>query len=144
MSVAPAPCHARTGRVKNEDTLAVVARYFQCLNAENWECMAGLWHDDAQLDASGARPRVGPDAVIDYLRKAFASYATHDDAPTAISVDGGRASVDVHYVGRTHEGREVVIDARSVYEVRDDRIARLTTRYDVDRARQDLGPASST
>lgn len=127
--------------VKNEDTLSVVARYFQYLNTEDWEAMRELWHDDGELDASGARPRTGGEGAIDYFRKAFAPYASHDDMPTKVEVDGGQAAVDVHYVGVTHEGREVVIDAHSVYEVDAGKIRRLTSRYDLDRARSDLGEA---
>ena len=135
--------------MKNEDTLAVVARYFQYLNAEEWEKMAELWHADARLDASGARLRVGPDAAVEYLRKALAPYALHDDTPTKVSFDGSLAIVEVHYVGTTHDGQDVVIDAQSTYEVADDRILRLTTRYDVERIRQNVtlrppkGPVAS-
>lgn len=124
--------------MKNEDTLAVVARYFQCLNAEDWEGMAELWHDDAELSASGARPRTGGLGAIDYFKKAFAPYATHDDAPTRVEVAGGDASVDIHYVGTTRAGQRVEIDAHSDYEIVGGRIKRLTTRYDVERARGDL------
>lgn len=124
--------------MKNEDTLAIVARYFQCLNDEDWEGMAALWHDDAELDASGARPRTGGRGAIDYFKKAFAPYVEHDDAPTKIEVAGGHASVDVHYVGTTAAGGRVEIAAHSDYEIVAGRIKRLTTRYDVDRARGDL------
>ena len=127
--------------MKNEDTLAVVARYFQYLNAERWDEMAELWDQDARLDASGARPRVGTEQILEYFQKAFAPYAQHDDAPPQVLVDGGRASVDIHYVGVTHDGRDVVIDAHSEYEIERGRIVTLTTRYDIERARQDLSPS---
>ena len=127
--------------MKNEETLAVIAEYFQCLNTEQWEAMARLWHENAQLDASGARLRVGPAQVVQYLQKALAPYVRHHDAPTRVVVDGGRASVDVHYVGVTHDGRDVVINARSEYEVEGHQIVRLTTRYDIDRARNELATA---
>jgi fatty-acyl-CoA synthase len=130
--------------VKSEDTLSVVARYFQYLNTENWEAMRELWHEDGELDASGARPRTGGEGAIDYFHKALAPYASHDDIPTRVEVDGGRASVDIHYVGVTHEGRRVVIDAHSVYEVDDGRIRRLTSRYDLELARRDLEGSPSS
>lgn len=129
--------------MKNEETLAVIAEYFQCLNSERWEAMARLWHEHARLDASGARTREGPAQIVEYLQKALAPYATHDDAPTRVVVDGRYASVDIHYVGVTHDGREVVINAHSEYEVEAHRIVRLMTRYDINRARTELAAAES-
>jgi ketosteroid isomerase-like protein len=117
----------------------VVERYFACLNAEDWAGMRELWHDDAELVASGARPRTGPDGAVDYLQRALAPYAEHHDEPTSITVDGDRAIVTVAYVGRTHVGQEVRIDATSTYRVVDGRIESLRTEYDVAAARRSLG-----
>jgi hypothetical protein len=50
---------------------AVIAHYFACLDAEDWDAMRELWHEDGELRAVGARPRDGRDAVLRYFGRLF-------------------------------------------------------------------------
>ena len=45
----------------------VILDYFDSINTENWDKLAALWTDDAELDVVGARPRRGREDVLTYL-----------------------------------------------------------------------------
>lgn len=120
----------------------VVGRYFECLDAEDWDAMAGLWTQDAQLRAVGARPRTDRDGVIEYFSKLFASWPRHQDRPTRVVVSVADATVlaEVTFTGTTADGREVVFEAIDVFDFHDGRIRRMSNWYDIDFARRSLAP----
>jgi ketosteroid isomerase-like protein len=115
---------------------AVVRRYFACLDAEDWETMRTLWHDDAELRAVGTRPQHGIDAIIAFCGRIFEPWHVHRDAPTRFLPCGDTIVVEVTFSGTTHDGREVTFDAVDVFDLRAGRIRRLCTWYDIAHARK--------
>lgn len=120
---------------------AVVAAYFARLNGEDWDGLADLFTLDAELRAPGTPPRRGREAVASYYRAALAPYPEHLDEPTRVLVRGGAATVEITFTGRLANGEPLGFDAVDVFDVRDGRIARLTSWYDSHAVRQALARA---
>jgi ketosteroid isomerase-like protein len=130
------------GRVttRPEVMRAVVMRYFDCLNVEDWEGMADVWADECRLDAVGARPRVDREGVLDYFQKIFEPWPTHRDEPTRVivSADSQAVVAEVTFAGTTGDGREITFDAVDVFDLDGGRIRSLSSWYDIDRVRRAL------
>jgi ketosteroid isomerase-like protein len=115
---------------------AAIRRYFDGLNNEDWEDFAAVWTEDAELIGVGARPRKGRDDVMTYYSTVLVPYPVHRDDPYAIHVCGDVVTVEIAFTGETHEGVPVEFEAVDVFTLRDGRICRLTTWYDLDRVRK--------
>ena len=110
---------------------AVVLAYFEALNGEDWERLADLWTEAAELQAVGVRARTGRDDVLAYFRPLFDPWAHHFDRPTRYIVSDTVVVVEVEFTGTTRTGRELSFDALDVFDLAGDAIARLTTWYDL-------------
>lgn len=117
---------------------AVTLRYFECLDAEDWEGMRAIWSESGELRAVGARPRNDRDGVIAYFAKLFAPWPEHHDSPTRLVISERDSTVmaEVTFTGRTLAGREVSFDAIDVFDIIDGKIRKLTNWYDIDYARR--------
>ena len=113
-----------------------IRRYFDGLNNEDWEDFTGIWTEDAELVGVGARTRKGRDDVMTYYSTVLVPYPVHHDDPYAIHVSGDTVTVEIAFSGETHEGVTVEFEAVDVFTLRDGRICRLTTWYDIDRVRK--------
>lgn len=113
-----------------------VDAYFRCLNTEDWASMATMWTDDALLRPVGARPRRGPDEIVAFYSTLFDPWAEHLDTPTRIIRAGDVVTVEVTFTGRSRSGTEVSFDAVDLFDLRDGRIAGLSTWYDLVAARR--------
>jgi ketosteroid isomerase-like protein len=120
------------------DLPAPIATYFAALNAEDFARLETVWADDAELRAVGARDRHGRDDVMGYYRPLFGPWAEHEDRPTRAVVADGVAVVEVAFSGVTHDGRAIAFDAVDVFDLADDRVARLTCWYDLAWVRKQL------
>jgi uncharacterized protein (TIGR02246 family) len=118
-----------------------VSAYFAAVNAEDWAALAGLWEPDAELVATGARPRHGREDIVAYYPKVLAGYAEHDDRPVRYIRDGSTVVVEVAFAGRTTAGRPVAFDAVDVFDLApgSGRIRRLSTWYDTAAVRRQVG-----
>ena len=115
-----------------------VSAYFAAVNAEDWAALAGLWEPDAELVATGARPRHGREAIVAYYPKVLAGYAEHEDRPVRLIKGGSTIVVEVAFTGRTTAGRPVAFDAIDVFDLAGERIRRLSTWYDTAAVRRQV------
>ncbi len=115
----------------------VVGAYFDAVNADDWAALAELWEPDAELIATGARPRRGREDVLAYYPRVLAGYAPHLDMPGRRITEGSAVMVEVSFTGVTGDGRAVAFDAIDVFDLTTPgpgsgraRIRRLSTWYD--------------
>jgi ketosteroid isomerase-like protein len=111
----------------------VVTKYFDALNAEDWDDFRTLWAEDAAALAVGARPRYGVEDVMNLYTRIFDHWSKHLDVPGRTLIDDDTVIVEVHFVGTTNEGREVEFDAVDVIDLEDGRLKKITTWYDTAR-----------
>ena len=111
--------------------LSVVHRYFECINAEDWDALKDLWHDDATFAPVGAAPRHGIADILTFYKKLFVAWAMHRDTPTRLLPSGSSVTAEVRFDGETPDGQLVSFDAVDVFDIVDGRIKRLTNWYDI-------------
>jgi ketosteroid isomerase-like protein len=109
---------------------AAIAGYFAAINGEDWDALADLFHDDAELRAPGTAPRLGGAAVATYFRDALAPYPVHRDEPTREIYAGDVVTVEIHFEGTLAGGGTLAFDAVDVFDLLDGRIHRLSSWYD--------------
>lgn len=108
----------------------VVRRYFDAVDAEDFDTLRRLLHPDVALTACGSRPRRGSEAVIDLFRRIFERFPVHSDRPTRLICDGEVVVAEIHFEGRSATGIEVTLEAVDVFDIVDGRIVRLTQWLD--------------
>lgn len=123
--------------MNDEAIHALLDAYFNGLNTEDWQGLEALMCEDAELEAPAARRR-GASAVAKYFRDALAPYPEHLDEPGRRVIAGCTAAVEIRFVGRMANGAPMEFDAVDVFDVRDGRIARLTSWYDSHEVRRAL------
>ena len=109
---------------------AAIVTYFDAINNEDWDRLATVWRDDAELIATGARPRVGIDEIVRYYPKTLAPWKQHFDDPTRFVVAGDTVTVEIHFSGRSADGIAVEFDAVDVFDLVEGKIRRVTNWYD--------------
>ena len=114
--------------------------YFAAINAEDWPALETLWEADAELVATGARPRRGVREVVAYFPRVLAAYPVHVDTPGRRIAEGSAVVVEVSFAGRLASGQEVAFDAVDVFDLSPDgtRIRRLSTWYDTAAVRRQI------
>jgi len=120
--------------------VSVVDAYFAAINAEDWPALETLWEADAELVATGARPRRGVREVVAYFPRVLAAYPVHVDTPGRRIAEGSAVVVEVSFAGRLASGQEVAFDAVDVFDLSPDgtRIRRLSTWYDTAAVRRQI------
>jgi uncharacterized protein (TIGR02246 family) len=108
----------------------VIDAYFAAINAEDWDALAELWEPDAELYATGARPRHGREAILAYFPRLLAGWAEHTDRPGRRITEADTVVVEISFTGTTSQGRPVAFDAVDVFDLAGPRIRRLSTWYD--------------
>lgn len=111
--------------------LDLIDRYFNSINAEDWGAFAQLWDDRSELLAVGARPRRGAGEIEAFYRGLFTPWSKHRDQPVRVLPSGDAVTVEIHFDGTTHDGRELAFDAVDVFDLEDGRIRKLSTWYDL-------------
>ncbi|HVV91671.1 MAG TPA: nuclear transport factor 2 family protein [Solirubrobacterales bacterium] len=107
-----------------------IEAYFDGVNAERFDDVAGLFAPDGVLIAPGTRPRREGE-IAAYFAAALAPYPDHRDDPTRVVVAGSTATVEIHFTGRTDSGAPLEFDAVDVFDFDEQgRIVRLSSWYD--------------
>jgi uncharacterized protein len=107
-----------------------VSAYFDAINAEDWDALAGLWTPDAELHAPGARPRQGREAILAYYLRLLAGWAEHTDRPGRRITEADTVVVEISFTGTMAQGRPVAFDAVDLFDLSGPRIRRLSIWYD--------------
>lgn len=112
--------------------MTAVDRYFAAVNAEDWDAIRELFAPDAQLRSVGAPTRTGRDEIAAHFPQVLAALPVHHDEVTRVAVAGTVVTVEIHFSGRTAEGRTVEFDAVDVFDLDESgtTIVRLSTWYD--------------
>jgi uncharacterized protein (TIGR02246 family) len=117
---------------------ALIATYFERINAEDYEGVSALFAPDAVVVPATGRPRRGREEIARYYREILAPFAEHHDEPVRVAVAGDDVTVHIAYEGRLADGRSLAFDALNAYELSGGLIARLTQWYDTHRVRRML------
>jgi ketosteroid isomerase-like protein len=108
-----------------------IAAYFAAVNARDWDRLAEVFADDAEIRPPGVEPRRGRDDVLAYYPPLLATFAEHHDEPIRVHVAGDVVTVEIAFTGRTVEGVPLAFDAVDVFDLdAEGRIVRLSLWYD--------------
>ena len=108
----------------------VANRYFDAVDAEDWDTLGEVLHPEVELTACGSGSRSGSPAVLAMFRKIFQRFPVHSDRPTRFVVEGNTVVVEIHFEGKSATGVEVAFDAVDVFDIAHGRIVRLTQWLD--------------
>lgn len=110
----------------------VVNRYFDAVDAEDWDTLGDVLHPEVELTACGSRPRTGSPAVLSMFAKIFQRFPVHSDRPVRLIVEGSTVAAEIHFEGVSAAGVEVAFDAVDIFDIdiADGRIVRLTQWLD--------------
>ena len=111
------------------DVRAVVQRYFDCVNSDDWDGLRELWHPECVTTPVDGPQRHGIDEVLGLYPLILAPFPTHLDDPTRILVSGNSATVEIRFTGTLEDGRVVTFDALDVFDLEDGLIRRLRYWY---------------
>lgn len=113
--------------------------YFDSINAEDFDKLATLWVEDAELNVVAARPRRGRDDVLTYYPRALGLFPKHYDDPVRISVAGDVVTVEIKFTGEMADGRPVEFDAVDVFDMRDGKLWKMSSWFDIEHIRRQTG-----
>jgi ketosteroid isomerase-like protein len=114
-------------------TPSAVVRYFEYINADQFEQLREIFAPGIELTMAGAGPRTGVDAAVDYYPRALAALPRHVDDPVDIVTNDEqtRSAVEISFSGETVDGRPVAFTAVDLFDLDSDgRITRLRSFYD--------------
>ncbi len=117
----------------------VILDYFDSINTENWDKLASLWTDDAELDVVGARPRRGRDDVLTYYPKALSMYPEHWDEPVRISVAGDVVTVEIDFTGKMENGTAIAFKAVDIFDLKDGKLWKMSSWFNLHDVRKQAG-----
>jgi steroid delta-isomerase-like uncharacterized protein len=124
-----------------DETLALVRRYYDAFNRADWPGMLDCLAEDVVHDANQGGRSTGKPAFSRFLAHMERCYREElRDVVVMASADGARAAAEFVVHGRylsTDEGlpeakgQTYVLPAGAFLEVKEDRIARVTTYYNL-------------
>ncbi len=125
--------------MNTQPTPQAIVDYFDSINAEDYDKLATLWVEDAELNVVAARPRRGREDVLTYYPRALALFPKHYDDPVRISVAGDVVTVEIKFTGEMADGRPVEFDAVDVFDMRDGKLWKMSSWFDVEHIRRQTG-----
>lgn len=122
-------------------TEALIRRYYDAFNQANWSAMLDCLADDVAHDVNQGRREIGRQAFAAFLGRMERSYREQlKDIAVMVSADGCRAAAEyvVHgeYLADDEglppaNGQRYVLPGGAFFEIRGERIARVTNYYNL-------------
>ena len=119
----------------------VLERYYAAFNAGDWEGMLSLLTDDVRHDINEGPTQQGKDAFRQFLARMDAHYREQArDLVVMVSPDGQRAAAEFVIEGEylqtdeglpAAQGQRYTLPVGAFFELRGDRIARVTNYYNL-------------
>jgi steroid delta-isomerase-like uncharacterized protein len=123
------------------ETAALIRRYFEAFNAGDSEAMIASLTDDIIHDVNQGERRTGKDKFRAFNARMTHHYREHlDGIAVMVSKDGQRAAAEFNVVGTylatdsglpAAEGQTYRLPAGTFFAIRDGKIARVTTYYNL-------------
>jgi mannose-6-phosphate isomerase-like protein (cupin superfamily)/ketosteroid isomerase-like protein len=119
-----------------------VTRYFEHMNADEFDLLAEQFAADAQVVVPGAPIANGRDEIQGLYRRIFRVWSQHHDAPVRTVQADGTVTANVRFTGTLANGSAFEFDAVDVFDLDDSGlIAKLTNWYDSHAVREMLRAA---
>ena len=129
------------GNRRQDRATELVLTYYTAFNRGDWEGMLALLTDDVAHDLNQGNRETGREAFATFLSRMEASYREQlRDIVVPATLDGQRAAAEYVVHGEYHStdeglppasGQKYVLPGGAFFEIRDDRIARVTNYYNL-------------
>ena len=129
------------GNRRQDRATELVLTYYTAFNRGDWEGMLALLTDDVAHDLNQGNRETGREAFATFLSRMDPSYREQlRDIVVLTTLDGQRAAAEYVVHGEYHstdEGlppasaQKYVLPGGAFFEIRDDRIARVTNYYNL-------------
>ncbi len=129
------------GSRKQDRATELVLTYYAAFNRGDWDGMLALLTDDVAHDLNQGARETGREAFAAFLTRMNASYRERlRDIVVLATIDGDRAAAEYVVHGEYHStdeglpaanGQTYVLPGGAFFEIRDDRIARVTNYYNL-------------
>ena len=129
------------GNRRQDRATELVLTYYTAFNRGDWEGMLALLTDDVAHDLNQGNRETGREAFATFLSRMDASYREQlRDIVVLATLDGQRAAAEYVVHGEYHStdeglppasGQKYVLPGGAFFDIRDDRIARVTNYYNL-------------
>lgn len=129
------------GNRKQDRATELVLTYYASFNRGDWDGMLALMTDDVVHDLNQGSREVGREAFAAFLERMHCSYREQlRDIVVMATLDGDRAAAEYAVHGQYHAtdeglppatGQRYVLSGGAFFELRDDRISRVTNYYNL-------------
>lgn len=129
------------GNRKQDRATELVLTYYAAFNRGDWDGMLALLSDDVAHDLNQGAREVGREAFAAFLARMDASYREQlRDIVVLASLDGDRAAAEYVVHGQylhsdeglpPAQGQTYVLPGGAFFDIRDDRIARVSNYYNL-------------
>lgn len=96
---------------------AAIATYFDCINAEDWDGLAGVFGPDPKIRPVGSPPRSGRAAVLAYYPWILEGFGPHLEEVVRPLVAAEAVAVELLFTGATRAGVPVRFEAVDVFDL---------------------------
>jgi len=126
-----------------KDSVAVARAYFAAVNETRLDDLAALFAEKARLSFPLLDPIEGRAAIRDFYKGVLEFYPERRDEVTRYFIsEGGNVAAEIHFEGKTVNGRKVIFDAVDLFSVAEGLIQELKIFYDSAKVMQMVGEPS--
>ncbi len=129
------------GTRRQDRATELVLNYYAAFNRGDWESMLAMLSDDVVHDLNQGARETGREAFAAFLGRMNASYREQlRDIVVLVTQDGQHAAAEYIVHGEYHHtdeglppanGQTYVLPGGAFFDIRDDRIARVTNYYNL-------------